>query len=269
MESLPTHFPKYVHYKCKTKLKRHVTAHRVSKQSKTRVKHEQIWENKELPNFPKPAHRKMCGFCKVVPSIPHNSLTCPKRLAKQSTPGKPKRPLMSLVDRKQGKERIKDLVDFFDGFCKSNNENKKDVTAFLYRRQLNIEGKPKSARTFDSFHKQPSQILVKPFSPRKTASRAIMTGTSWNKSRDEYTFFSQMGVPVLAGPGETDMYRWGISPMNVSFSMESLDAKFKTEYEAPVKPLKPSRVDWTNREEKETLKKNYAKKRTEWKNSLR
>ena len=189
--------------------------------------------------------------------------------SKQSKPGKPKRPLMSLVDRKQGKMRIKPLVDYFEEFCKDNNENKKDVLAFEYRRELYLEGKPKSAKTFERFHKQPSQILVKPFSPRKVASRAVVTGTSWNKSRDEFTYFSQHGVPVLAGPGETDMYRWSISPMNVSFSMESLDGQFKTEYEAPVKPIKPCKEDWTNREEKDRLKKDYAKKITEWKNKLR
>ena len=176
---------------------------------------------------------------------------------------------MSLVDRLQGKARIQPIIDFFEEFCSVNNENKKDVLAFEYRRQLHIEGKQKSARTFESFHKQPSQILVKPLSPRKTASRAVMTGMSWNKSRDEYTYLSQKGLHVLAGPCETDLYRWSISPMNVSFTMESLDGQFKADYVAPIKPVKPSNVDWSNRQEKETLKKNYAKKLTLWKNKLR
>ena len=89
---------------------------------------------------------------------------------------------MSLNNRGQGKERIKEVVDFFDKYCDINQEDKKDVIAFEYRRLLFVEGTPKSAQTFESFHHQPSQILVKPLSPRNTASRIVVFGQSWIKS---------------------------------------------------------------------------------------
>ena len=38
---------------------------------------------------------------------------------------------MSLNNRGQGKERIKELVDFFDKYCDINQEDKKDVMCVL------------------------------------------------------------------------------------------------------------------------------------------
>ena len=90
---------------------------------------------------------------------------------------------MNLSDKKQGKERIQSLIEHFEQFCKAEGESEKDVLAFQYRRELNKEGKIKAAKTFESFHHNPSQILIKPLSPRKTASRSVMMGASWNKSR--------------------------------------------------------------------------------------
>ena len=49
--------------------------------------------------------------------------------------------MMELVDRTQGKEIIKPLINFFDNYCADNKENKKDVLAFEYRRELFKEGK--------------------------------------------------------------------------------------------------------------------------------
>ena len=176
---------------------------------------------------------------------------------------------MELSDRKQGKERLKPLIDFFEQFSETNKEDQKDVLAFQYRRELNNQGKYREAKNFESFNKNPSLILVKPLSPRKTASRSVMSGMSWNKSREEFTYMTQQGLPVLAGPGETDLYRWSISPMNTNFSMESHDGLFKVEYKAPEKPVKPTRDDWTNRDERSEAKKLYAKNLSAWKNKLR
>ena len=225
-----------------------------------------------MTEFPKPIlMRRKCGFCKQVPDPIHNSLTCPVRKSMEQTRrrGPPKKPLMSLSNRKQGKERIKELIDYFDNFCEVNREDKKDVLAFEYRRRLITEGKVKSARTFESFHQQPAQILVKPLSPRKTASRIVVSGQSWNKSRDDFTYMTQHGLPVYAGPGDTDLYRWSVSPMNVSFNMESIDKKFKSEYKAPEKPIKPGKNDWTNREERAEKKIVYARELRKWKQDLR
>ena len=100
-----------------------------------------------------------------MPVVPHNSLTCPVRLANENEGAKgarKKKPLMDLVDRRQGKGRIQGLIGYFDEFCSLNNEVKKDVLAFEYRRELNNRGKYRAAKTFDSFHHKPSQILVKP-----------------------------------------------------------------------------------------------------------
>ena len=80
---------------------------------------------------------------------------------------------------------------------------------------------------------------------------------------------TQQGLPVLAGPGETDLYRWSISPMNTNYTMESKDGMFKTEYKAPEKPVKPTRDDWTNSDERSEAKKQYAKKLSAWKSNLR
>ena len=57
--------------------------------------------------------------------------------------------------------------------------------------------------------------------------------------------------------------------MNVSYSMESKDHKFKTEYEAPEKPVKPTKDNWTNRVERSEEKKLFARKLSAWKNKLR
>ena len=103
---------------------------------------------------------------------------------------------MELSDRKQGKERIQPLIDKFENLCEIEKESPMDVLAFEYRRELIKEGKVKAARTFESFHKNPSQILIMTLSPRKTASRSVMNGVSWNKSRSvvfcgaELMFFS-------------------------------------------------------------------------------
>ena len=176
---------------------------------------------------------------------------------------------MELSDRKQGKQRISPLIEYFENYCESNGEDKKDVLAFEYRRELNNLGQYKAAKSFERFHKNPSMILVQPLSPRKTASRSVMSGMSWNKSREQFTYMSQQGLPVLAGPGETDLYRWSISPMNVSFHMESIDGNYETEYKAPEMPLKPTKEDWTNRVERSEVKKLYARKKSAWKNQLR
>ena len=133
---------------------------------------------------------------------------------------------MKLSDRKQGKERIKPLIDLIENYCEANGEDLKDVLACLYRKELNNRGKYRGAKNFEKFDKNPSLILVKPLSPRKTASWSVMSGRSWNKSREDFAYMTQQGLPVLAGPGETDLYRWSISPMNVNFSMESIDGEF-------------------------------------------
>ena len=174
-----------MHSRCRVKLQRKAQSCKLSIRSKGWQKHLSTWHYETLPEFPKPASAKRkCGYCKLVPEPAHNSLTCPLRLSVEEPgrKGAPKKPLMSLVNTGQGKHRIKELVDFFDDYCKIHQEDKKDVLAFEYRRQLYIEGKPKSAKTFESFHHQPSQILVKPLSPRKTASRIVVSGQSWNKS---------------------------------------------------------------------------------------
>ena len=176
---------------------------------------------------------------------------------------------MDLVDRKQGKERISELVEYFDGFCLAKNENKSDVLAFEYRRELNKAGKYKEAKTFEKFHRNPSLVIVQPLSPRKTASHSVMFGMSWNKSREDWTYMTQHGLPVFAGPSETDLYRWSISPMNVNYKMESLDHQFQTEYVAPEKPVKPTKNDWTNKAERSNEKKLYARKLSAYKNELR
>ena len=85
---------------------------------------------------------------------------------------------MDLVDRKQGKERISELVEYFDGFCLAKNETKSDVLAFEYRRELKKAGKYKEAKTFEKYHRNPSLVIVQPLSPRKTASHSVMFGMS-------------------------------------------------------------------------------------------
>ena len=99
----------------------------------------ETWKLEKLPEFPKPVSlKRKCGFCKVVPDPVHNSLTCPVRLSMEKPGGRgaPKKPLMSLSNRGQGKSRIRDLVDYFDRYCEVNQEDRKDVLAFEYRRQL-------------------------------------------------------------------------------------------------------------------------------------
>ena len=176
---------------------------------------------------------------------------------------------MKLSDRKQGKERIKPLIDLIENYCEVNGEDLKDVLAFLYRKELNNRGKYRGAKNFEKFDKNPTLMMVKPLSPRKTASWGVMSGRSWNKTREDFAYMTQQGLPVLAGPGETDLYRWSISPMNVNFSMESIDGEFKTEYKAPEKPAKPTKENWTNRHERAEAKRMYAKKLSNWKNKLR
>ena len=220
VESLPSYVPKHMHDKCRVKLNRRAQTFKMSIRSKGWDKHCETWVPEKLPSFPKPVSmRRKCGYCKVVPDPVHNSLTCPLRLQQSGRRGATKKPLMSLTNRTQGKQRIRELVDMFDNFCEVNNEDKKDVLAFEYRRALYNDGKPKSAKTFESFHQQPSQILVQPLSPRKTAGRVVVTGQSWNESRDNFTYMNQHGLPVYAGPSETDLYRWSVSPMNVSYQM--------------------------------------------------
>ena len=51
--------------------------------------------------------------------------------------------------------------------------------------------------------------------------------------------------------------------------MESCDHQFKVEYVAPEKPVKPTKDDWTNGEERSDAKKVYAKKLSAYKNKLR
>ena len=106
----------------------------MSIRSKGWKKHLASWQYEQLPEFPKPASSKRkCGYCKLVPEPAHNSLTCPLRLSveKPGRRGAPKKPLMSLNNRGQGKERIKELVDFFDKYCDINQEDKKDVMCVL------------------------------------------------------------------------------------------------------------------------------------------
>ena len=260
-----------MHQICRRALVRKSAKVKLSVKNKGKAKHAETWKYETLPKFDQPKSR-MCGFCKEFPTPPHNSLTCPLRLdhdqSKQRA-GRPKKPLMNLADRRQGKERIKPLLEFFENYCETNDEDKKDILAFEYRRELNKSGEYRAAKTFEKFHKKPSLMLVQPLSPRKTASRSVMSGLSWNKSREQYTYMSQHGLPVLAGPGETDLYRWSISPMNVSYSMESIDHKFKSEYKAPEQPTKPTKENWTNRHERSEEKKLYARKLTAWKNKLR
>ena len=230
-----------------------------------RSKHCETWVPEKLPSFPKPGSmRRKCGYCKVVPDPVHNSLTCPLQLQQSGRKGATKKPLMSLTNRTQGKQRIRELVDMFDNFCEVNNEDKKDVLAFEYRRTLYNDGKPRSAKTFESFHQQPSQILVQPPSPRKTAGRVVVTGQSWNESRDNFTYTNQHGLPVYAGPSGTDLYRWSVSPMNVSYQMESIDKKFRTKYKAPEKPDKD---DWTSVESRLFLRLVTRRKKINLQNS--
>lgn len=189
VDEIQDYFPKYVHDRCRVKIQRQAKAAKKSIRSLGLAKYEETMEVQTLPDFPS-LRRKRCSFCHQYPDPPHNSLTCPDRLAiDRQGVGRRKKPLMDLSDRKQGKERIQSLIDKFEEFCELEREAQKDVVAFQYRRLLNKEGKVKAAKTFESFHKNPSQILVKPLSPRKTASRSVMNGVSWNKSRDEYTYF--------------------------------------------------------------------------------
>ena len=165
------------------KVQRQAKAAKKSIRSMGSVKYEESGQVQIFPHFPSP-RRKKCGFCHLYPDPPHNSLTCPDRLATdRKKAGRRKKPLMDLSDKKQGKERIQSLIDKFEEFCVVEGEAQKDVAAFQYRRLLNKEGKVRAAKTFESFHKNPSQILIKPLSPRKTASRSVMNGVSWNKSR--------------------------------------------------------------------------------------
>ena len=57
--------------------------------------------------------------------------------------------------------------------------------------------------------------------------------------------------------------------MNVSFVMKSRDGRFTQEYEAPLRPRKPNSTEWSNRQEKEELKRQYAKDMSAWKEKLR
>ena len=271
VKDLPQHFPKVIHQKCRRGLERKVVKVKASIRKHGHVKHSALWDYETLIDFPPPTPRR-CGFCKEYPFPAHNSLTCPIRLSgdqSRQTIGRPKKPLMKLADRKQGNERIKPLIEFFEKYCDENGEDKKDVIAFEYRRELNKSGKYLAAKTFDTFHDNPSLVLVQPLSPRKTASRSVMSGMSWNKSREDFTYMTQQGLPVLAGPLETDMYRWSISPMNVDYTMESIDGKFKTAYYAPKKPTKPCKGDWNDHDERSEMKRAYAKEKTAWKNKLR
>ena len=147
-----------------------------------RIKHETIWKYEALPEFLQKPQSRKCGFCKEIPVPVLNSLTCPLRInhshGHHQGTGRPRKPLMELTDRKQGKERIKPLLDFFELFCETNKEDKKDVLAFQYRRELNNRGKYREAKNFDSFNQNPSLMMVKPLSPRKTASRSVMSGMS-------------------------------------------------------------------------------------------
>ena len=263
LEDLPTYYPQMVHNKCRVKIQR--KCKQIKKDRKSKTPEESPWN---LPDFPNP-RRKSCSYCRIIPEIPHNSLTCPVRLATEGKVSRPKKLLMDLVDRTQGKERIKPLINHFENFCNVNNESKKDVLAFEYRRELYKEGKPRAAKTFQSFHKNPSQLLIKPLSPRKSASRSVRTGQSWNKSRDDFAYMKQKGVPVLAPPGETEMYRWSQSPMNITFSMRSLCGQYKSKYSAPTRPVKPTQADWSNKEEKIQMKNKYRRDISSWKNSLR
>ena len=92
---------------------------------------------------------------------------------------------------------------------------------------------------------------------------------SWNKSRSDFAYMTQKGVPVLAPPGETDMFRWSQSPLNISFSLRSLCGQYTSEYTAPSKPVKPTQDDWSSKEEKYEMKRTYRKEISSWKNSLR
>ena len=185
MEDLPPYFPNFVHNKCRLKIQRRLKFIKQEKRNKRSV---DPWS---LPDFPNPK-RKMCGFCRVIRDIPHNSLTCPLRLAKENNVRRrPKKPLMDLVDRKQGKERIKPLIEQFENYCSVNSEKKKDILAFEYRRELFKEGKYKAAKTFESFHINRSHIVIKTLSPRKTASRSVRAGLSWNKSRNAWAYMAQ------------------------------------------------------------------------------
>ena len=78
-------------------------------------------------------------------------------------------------------------------------------------------------------------------------------------SRNDFAYMTQHGLPVLAPPEETDIYRWSQSPMNISFSMRSLCGQYNSEYTAPTKPVKPTQVDWSNKEEKVELKRRTGK----------
>lgn len=182
IEETASFFPKFLHDKCRIKLQRQAKTAKMSIKSKGLTKHSATWMFKSLPDFPNP-RRKQCGHCHQYPDPPHNISTCPVRLDTVSKGGRKKKPLMDLSDKKQGKDRIQSLIDHFEKFCEVSGENEKDVLAFQYRRQLNKEGKIKSAKTFENFHYNPSQILIKPLSPRKVASRTVMMGASWNKSR--------------------------------------------------------------------------------------
>ena len=121
---LPEHFPKDIHKNCVRGLERKAK----KAQALVRSKGREGWQFESLPSFPNPKRRK-CGFCKEFPDPVHNSLTCPLRTSRDRSTlrtGRPRRPLMDLVDRKQGKDRIKNLVEYFDSFCLENSENKKD-----------------------------------------------------------------------------------------------------------------------------------------------
>ena len=263
VEDLPPYYPDLVHSRCRVKVQRRC------KQSKKDKKNKKPEEGRwTLPDFPNP-RRKSCSYCKIVPEVPHNSLTCPVRLSKEERVHRPRKPLMDLVDRTQAKERIQPLIDHFENYCEVKHERKKDVLAFEYRRELFKEGKYRAAKTFESFHRNPSQILIKPLSPRKTASRTVMSGMSWNKSRSDFAYMTQKGVPVLAPPGETDMFRWSQSPLNISFSLRSLCGQYTSEYTAPSKPVKPTQDDWSSKEEKNEMKRTYRKEYSSWENSLR
>ena len=194
----PEFYPKYVHAKCRVRIQRQAKAAKENIRKAGVQKHEENFTVQTLPDFPNPK-RKKCGFCQIFPDPPHNSLTCPDRLAKQQQGkgGRRKKPLMELSDRKQGKARIQPLIDKFENFCEIEKESPKDVLAFEYRRELIKEGKVKAARTFESFHKNPSQILIMPLSPRKTASRSVMNGVSWNKSRSVVLFGAELMLLAL------------------------------------------------------------------------
>ena len=142
VDDLPGFLPSIVHNKCRLKLQRRSKFVKDEKKSKRSV------EDWALPEFPNP-RRRHCGFCKIIPNPPHNSLTCPQTLDGETrVRGGQKKPLMNLADRKQAKERIKPLIEHFENYCSVNKEKKKDVLAFEYRSKKENTEQQKLSKVF-------------------------------------------------------------------------------------------------------------------------